>query len=274
MGHVGNSAAAFVLQRLGHEVWPIATIVLAHHPGHGPAPGRTATPGEIAALLDGLAARGAFARCDAVLSGYLGGPALGPVVLDAVARVRAANQRAIYCCCPVMGERAKGFYVRAGIPEFFRDQAVPHADLVILNPFELAFLAGHPVDDANAALAAARALLARGPRSVVATGLARAEGGKSWIGALLAEAAGPAWLAEAPMVEAPASGAGDLFAALFLGHLLRGGGPVRALERAVAATHAVMIATAASGAADLALIPTQAALAGGRKLLFKARRIG
>src|SRR3546814_15633964 len=33
-------------------------------------------------------------RCDAVLSGYLGAAGTGAVVLDAVARVRAANPRA------------------------------------------------------------------------------------------------------------------------------------------------------------------------------------
>jgi pyridoxine kinase len=272
-GHVGNSAAVFLLQRLGHEAWPIDTVTLAHHPGHGRAPGRVATPAELTALLDGLAARNAFAQCDALLSGYLGDAALGAVLLDAVARLRAANGRALYCCCPVMGDTSKGFYVRPGIAEFFRDAALPRADILILNLFELAFLAGRAVESVEEVRAAARALIARGPRRVIATGIAREQEGKAWIGALLVEADGGAWLAETPFVTAPASGAGDAFAALFLGHLLRGADARLALENAVTAMHAIMAATLASGADELALIAAQEALAPPSKQLFKAREM-
>ena len=34
-GHVGNAAAVFPLQCLGHEVWPIDTVRFSNHPGHG-----------------------------------------------------------------------------------------------------------------------------------------------------------------------------------------------------------------------------------------------
>src|SRR4029453_16476709 len=33
-GHVGNSAAVFPLQRLGHEVWPIHTVAFSNHLGY------------------------------------------------------------------------------------------------------------------------------------------------------------------------------------------------------------------------------------------------
>lgn len=39
-GHVGNSAAVFPLQRLGHEVWPIDTVQLSNHTGYGAWRGR------------------------------------------------------------------------------------------------------------------------------------------------------------------------------------------------------------------------------------------
>jgi pyridoxine kinase len=273
-GHVGNSAAVFLLQRLGHEVWPLNTVTLAFHPGHGPAPGRVSAPAELAALLDGLAARGALAHCDAVLSGYLGDVSLGPILIDAVTRVRAANPRALYCCAPVIGDSSKGLYVRPGIAEFFRAEALPRADIVILNRFELGHLEGQPVADAAEALAAARRLLARGPRLVLATGLAREVAGKGMIGVLLTEARGAAWLAEAPEIAAPASGAGDAFAALFLGHFLHGGSARAALESSVTAMAAIMSATAASGADELQLIAAQNALRPAGKRLFKARRMG
>ena len=34
-GHVGNSAAVFPLQRLGHEVWPVLTVHFSNHTGYG-----------------------------------------------------------------------------------------------------------------------------------------------------------------------------------------------------------------------------------------------
>ena len=76
-GHVGNSAAVFALQRLGVEVWPIHTVELSNHPGYGDFRGRTADAAAIRELVEGIAARGALARCDGVLSGYVGAAAIG-----------------------------------------------------------------------------------------------------------------------------------------------------------------------------------------------------
>ena len=47
-GHVGNSAAVLPLQRLGFDVFPVHTVLLAHHPGHGRGwRGHKVTPGQI-----------------------------------------------------------------------------------------------------------------------------------------------------------------------------------------------------------------------------------
>ena len=141
-GRVGNRAAVPVLERLGHDVWPVDTVAFSNHPAHGTFRGRIVPAAEVRDLVEGLAARGVLARCDAVLSGYLGEPATGAVVEDAVARVRAANPGTLYCCDPVIGEVGRGVYVRAGIPEAFRDRLVPLADIVTPNPFELELLTG------------------------------------------------------------------------------------------------------------------------------------
>ena len=77
---------------------------------------------EVAELIRGVEERGAFARCDAVVSGYLGEAGTAAVVLDAVRRIRAANSRLVYCCDPVIGETHAGIYVRPGVPEAIRDR--------------------------------------------------------------------------------------------------------------------------------------------------------
>lgn len=274
-GHVGNSAAVLVLQRLGFEVWPLNTVTLAHHPGHGSWRGRVAEPTELATLVDGLAALGVLGGCRVVLSGYLGDAVLGPVLIEAAERAKRANPAALYCCDPVMGDATKGFYVRPGIPAFFRDVALPRADILAPNCFELGWLTDRAIENTGIALEAARALLQRGPRLVVVKGLRRTERGRARIGAL-AVTAEAAWRAETPFVEAPAEGAGDCFTALFLGQYLLRGAVAPALEATVSALHAVMVKTAArdgSGPRALALIEAQAAFRAPKRL-FKAEQIG
>src|SRR5690242_2612063 len=89
-GYVGNSAAVFPLQRLGHEVWPVLTVNFSNHTGYGEWRGPLIAPDDVAAVIDGIAERSALGEIDAVLSGYQGDPAVGAVILDAVARVKEA----------------------------------------------------------------------------------------------------------------------------------------------------------------------------------------
>ena len=157
-GHVGNSAAVFPLQRLGFEVWPVNTVLFSNHTGYGAWRGRVVGPrlGRGDHRGDRRAWRHPARRapcCPAIWAT----PSLGEAVLRAVARVRAARPDMLYACDPVMGDEGRGFFVRPGIPEFFRDQAVPAADIVTPNQFELAWLAGREIAGLEDALAAAAA---------------------------------------------------------------------------------------------------------------------
>ena len=48
-----------------------------------------------------------------------------------------ASRGARYCCDPVIGDVGRGVFVPAGIAEFMRERAVPAADVVTPNHFEL-----------------------------------------------------------------------------------------------------------------------------------------
>jgi pyridoxine kinase len=86
--------------------------------------------------------------------------------------VRAANAKAVWCCDPVIGDVGRGVFVRPGIPEFFRDRALPAADIATPNQFELEWLTGGPVTDLAGAKAAVTRLQASGrPRCVLVTSL-------------------------------------------------------------------------------------------------------
>src|SRR6185312_15093905 len=83
-GHVGNAASVFPLQRLGIEAWALDTVAFSNHTGHGRWRGSAVAASQIAALFEGIAALGVLPQIDAVLSGYLGDTATGPVLLDIV----------------------------------------------------------------------------------------------------------------------------------------------------------------------------------------------
>jgi len=256
-GHVGNSAAVFPLQRLGHEVWPVDTVQLSNHTGYGAAHGRAWDAETLVEVIHGIGERGVFRHCDAVLSGYLGEPALGEVVLEAVVQVKTANPVARYCCDPVIGDDHSGIFVRPRIVEFFRDRALPMADIITPNRFELSLLADAPVTGVADALAAAAALRRRGPRLVLATSLASTAADEI---AMLAADDDDAWLVATPRLPLIANGAGDLAAALFLGAWLRTRDLGAALGDAASALYAVIEATHRAGAAELQLIAAQEAL--------------
>ncbi len=266
-GHVGNSAAVLPLQRLGFEVWPVDTATLSNHTDHARWRGGPAEPAKVGALVAGIAELGVLADCDGLLSGYLGAEALGAVVGDALERVRAANASAVYACDPVMGNAAKGFYVAGGVPEFIRARLVPAADIVTPNAFELGFLAGRPVEATDDAIEAADAVLAMGPRVVVCTSCPD-EGAV----ATLAVSGDGAWRVRTSRIEAAANGAGDVLAALFLGHSLLGEDVATALSLAVSSVHAVLATTAETGSRDLALVAAQEALVAPPEI-FAAERL-
>jgi pyridoxine kinase len=274
-GRVGNRAAVPVLERLGHDVWPVNTVAFSNHPAHGTFRGRVVPAGEVAELLDGLAARGVLARCDAVLSGYLGDPATASAVADSVSRVRSANPAALYCCDPVIGEVGRGVYVRPGISEALRDRLVPLADIVTPNPFELELLTGVAPSTVDAAHAAARALLGRpsrdgGPRLVVATGLRPADAPRELT--VLAVTPDATWVVRHPWRTVRVWGTGDAFAALFLGAYLGHRDPRAALEHAASALDAVLAVAEREDVDELPLVAAQDALVHPRSR-FPAERL-
>jgi pyridoxine kinase len=251
-GNVGNTAALFPLQRLGCETWSLNTVAFSNHTGYGKWRGEAVPAAQIAALFEGIVELGLLRRCDAILSGYLGEPAAGTVLLDIVARVRAANSRALYCCDPVMGDFAPGWYVPAGVPEFYRDRALAIADIATPNRFELEFLTGCPAGTLAEAATAAALLRRRGPGTVFVTSL---EPAADRIAALVATADG-VWAVETPRLPIEATGCGDAAAALFLGWLLKGRQPPAALAATIASLWGVLARTVREGG-ELALVAAQ-----------------
>jgi pyridoxine kinase len=261
-GHVGNAAAMFALQRLGLEVDAIHTVQFSNHTGYGAWTGNVYAPESIGELVDGIEAQGALEMFDAVLSGYMGSAGTVEQVVNTVRRVREQNSSALYCCDPVMGDVGRGVFVRPEIPEIMANLAVPAADILTPNQFELELLTGSSVKTLEDALRAARELRMRlnpnGPRIVIVTSLTREDAPPNVIEVLAVTDAG-AYLIATPMIalEPPRNGTGDTITALFLGHYLKSRDIQKSLELAVNGLYRLLEITHQKGTREIQLIAAQ-----------------
>jgi len=255
-GHVGNASAVFPLQRLGADVWAVNTVQFSNHTGYGSWTGDVYSGAQITALVDGIEQRGVFPSCDAVLSGYMGNAGIGTAIIDAVARVKTANPKALYCCDPVIGDDGTGIYVRPGIDVYLRDIALRMADIATPNRFELEHLTSLPTTTLAEAKAAIIALQAMGPRTVMVTSLRTAETPDGHIDMLAAED-GVFHLLRTPTLPLDVNGAGDAIAALFLFHRLQSGSAATALAKAGSSIYGLLRRTAEAGSREILTVAAQ-----------------
>jgi pyridoxine kinase len=259
-GHVGNSAAVFPLQRLGHEVWPVYTVNYSNHTGYGQWGGAPIAAADVTSIIDAMEQRGALAQVDVVLSGYQGGADIADAILNAVARVKALSPHATYTCDPVMGNAKSGCFVNPAIPVLLRDRVVPQADLITPNQFELGYLTDRTLTNLDETLAAVDAVMALGPRAVLVTSVHRPDAAAGTIEMLAADATG-AWIVATPHLPFKANGSGDVTAALFTAHYSQhfgqSGSAKLALERTTASMFELLQLTHTSGARELQLVQAQ-----------------
>lgn len=270
-GHVGNSAAVFPLQRLGVDVLPVYTVNFSNHTGYGAWRGPMIDPADVREVITGIEERGVFDRIDAVLSGYQGGEGIADVIIDAVARVKAANPDAVYACDPVMGNAKSGCFVAPAIPVLLRDRVVPVADIITPNQFELGFLTGTEPSDLSSTLASVDAAMAMGPSTVLVTSVERPDREEGTIEMLAADDSG-AWLVATPHLPLKANGSGDVTAALFTAHYTSTGDIRIALERTVSSVFDLLQNTLDAGDRELRLVESQEAYASPR-MQFGAHRV-
>ena len=251
-GHVGAQASVLALQRLGHEVWHLPTVILSNHPGHGGFGGGPVKLARLEDLAVNLVGRGLVDDCAAVHSGYLGQGAAAATVLRLLDQLRGRGGGALYLCDPVMGDGER-VYVGEDVVTAIRDLLLPLADVATPNRLELELLTGEPVRDAGEALAACRTLQARGPARVVCTSAEIADGTLVLVGLDGAEG----FRLQLPYLDGAPFGTGDAFAAILLGRLLQGLALRPAVELAAAAVQGLIRASLESGASELAVVAGQ-----------------
>lgn len=270
-GHVGNSAAVFPLQRIGVEVMPVYTVNFSNHTGYGAWRGPLISPDDVRDVIAGIEDRGAFPEIDVILSGYQGSEGIADVILDTVARIKAANPDAVYSCDPVMGNAKSGCFVAPAIPVLLRDRVVPAADLITPNQFELGYLTGTEPGSIESTLESVDLARGSGPRTVLVTSVERPDREDGTIEMLAVDDRG-AWIVQTPLLPMKANGSGDVTAALFTAHYRRTGDAADALARTASSVFDLLENTHASGERELQLVESQDAYAHPR-MQFEVRQV-
>ena len=253
-GHVGNSAAAFVLQRQGHAVWQVPTVLFSNHLGKPTFRGRDVPAEQARDLIEGLKELGYLDDVDMLLTGYLGTPDTARLAAELARLIRAQNPKAIFACDPVMGDDDE-LYVKPDLADTIAEELIQAADVLLPNVFELGRLTGRIVKDEASALDAARALQDQtGVKLVIATGVPTSSIDRI---AALALTGKDVHRAEAARRKLRVSGTGDTFSALFNGHYVTSRDAAKSLDFAMKAMEVICTATSEADADELLIVQTQ-----------------
>jgi pyridoxine kinase len=256
-GSVGLASIVPALHWLGHEVIAVPTVVLSNHPGYPSFAGERVPAQQIARMVEALEENGWLGETAGVLSGYLPTPAHVAETRAAVERVRAANAGAIFLCDPIFGDDGEGLYLPEAAATALRDELLPLASIATPNRFELAWLAGLPVGDAQEARQAASAL---GVPGVLATSIPDSD---NRLANVLVSGNDAAVCYVRRRASAP-HGTGDLLAGMYLGNRLNGHSEGYCLGASVSAVDASVAAS--MGREELPLAATGALWANARVL--------
>jgi pyridoxine kinase len=155
-----------------------------------------------------------------------------------------------------MGDVGRGIFVRPGIPEFMRERAVPAADVITPNQFELDLLAGGESRSRAGLAAALDRAHALGPRVILVTSHVGEDTGDGMVDLVASSPAGRFRL-RTPRLDVHVNGAGDAIAALFLVHLLRTRDAAEAMANAASSIHGVLRLTAERDSRELLTVAAQ-----------------
>ena len=223
---VGASAGRFVLERMGHEVVVLPTVLLGRHPGWG-APGGGAVSVERLRSM-WTAIRKQELHFDAVQTGYFANHdqvALAAEIIDQMTP-------GLVMVDPVIGDD-DGMYVAERVAGAIRDELVPEADIITPNQWEHDWLTSTaPV-----------------PPGVTELVTSSPDGAR--IGALYRDP-DLALRVSHERFDAVPHGGGDTLAALWLAHAMEGLPPPLNLARS---TGSVLALLRASVESDLGEIP-------------------
>ena len=201
--------------------------------------------------MEGLAANH-LNKYSHVLTGYIGSESFLNQVSHEISQLKLINPSLLYHCDPVLGDNGL-FYVPESLVQVYRDQVLPIADAITPNDFELRQLSGEPCDTLENTLVAIDKLHSIGPKTIVLSSIALNDEGDNDDGnnltlicsCKLNDGNINRARLDFPRIDAPFTGTGDLFSALFLAwcDICGTSNCGEACERAVSTIHKVLTTT-------------------------------
>ena len=213
-GTVGGGVTRFVLQRLGHDVVMLPTVLLSNAPDQAHVAGDVISADLLHKMVDVYATNERL-QFDAVFVGYLPSSDHVKFAVETVSRLQARNEEIVVCVDPIMGDEPGGLYIKEPTARAIRNDLVRLADVITPNRFELGWLNGCDVASLPEVVIEAKALL---PHTVLVTSATKSD---TAIGTFLRHEAQERYLKSPHIANAP-KGPGDFMAALFFGYLLSG----------------------------------------------------
>jgi len=169
------------------------------------------------------------------------------------------------------GERGLQQLASRGLSATPPEEAVPAADIVTPNQFELGYLTRTEPDTLESTLASVDLVRETGPRTVLVTSVERPDREEGTIEMLAVDDAG-AWIVQTPLLPMKANGSGDVTAALFTAHYRATGDAAAALARTTSSVFDLLSLTHESGQRELQLVEAQEFYAHPR-LQFEVRQV-
>ena len=227
-GYAGNKAAVFPMQKLGVEVSPIYTVQLSNHTQYDIFKGAFFSADDIRSIIDGMKTNNFLHKHDAILSGYIGDIAVAKVIANTVIELKNSNPKALYCCDPVFGDiydhhDTGHIFASKDHPTMFLKHLLPIADIITPNLFELATLSGIIIQNYNDITKACNTLIHKTGNKNQIIIVTSTSFDKTKTGIAVYKNNKLEYL-ESPKytVKPKVSGSGDITAAMFLCHILKG----------------------------------------------------
>ncbi len=248
-GHVGNSTSVFVLQRMGHNVLPVPTILLSHHAGHKNFAASKINTSLLSKIVNMIKINEQLPKIDAVISGYMPSEDHVFFTKETLKQIKSQNPNMLYMCDPVIGDYPKGIYIKPSIAEMIKEHLLPLADIITPNLFEFQWLTNSQTTQIEEILNLSKSL---NINDILVTS-APGENNKTIKNLLFSE--NETCATEVKKHINPPQGTGDLMASLFIGHVLNNRTKKEALSYATSGVEAVLSQSQKQN--ELQLITTQ-----------------